>query len=110
MAVFFQPSMVFFRTYCSRRRGVFLRCRFARTPDSLLPGESGAYKPPRSGGIPWWRRSSGYAGALVAVLSLARNRYLHVVYREVSREEGFVITGFVSRKINRSLILWPERR
>ena len=49
----------------------------------------------------------GYAGALVAVLSVTRRRYLHVVYREVSRDDGFVITAFISRKVNRRMIIWP---
>ena len=31
----------------------------------------------------------GYAGALIAVLSLARERYLHVVYKEVNLNDGF---------------------
>jgi hypothetical protein len=51
----------------------------------------------------------GYAGALVAVLSLARQNYLHVVYREISQDDGFIITGFISRKINRRMIIWPRR-
>jgi hypothetical protein len=32
----------------------------------------------------------GYSGALVAVMSLGRRRYRHVVYRELSREDGFI--------------------
>lgn len=51
----------------------------------------------------------GYAGALVAVLSLARRNYLHVVYREVSPHDGFVITAFLSRKVNRRMTIWPSR-
>ena len=51
----------------------------------------------------------GYAGALVAVLSVARQNYLHVVYREVSRDDGFIITAFLSRKVNRRMIIWPLR-
>jgi hypothetical protein len=35
----------------------------------------------------------GYAGSLVAVLNLARARFRHVVYKEVSAEDGFVITA-----------------
>ena len=49
----------------------------------------------------------GYGGALVAVLSLSRRRYLHVVYRELSREDGFVITAFISDSYNRGLVQWP---
>ena len=50
----------------------------------------------------------GYAGALVAVLSLARQNYLQVVYREISPNDGFIITAFLSRKINRRMIIWPR--
>ena len=51
----------------------------------------------------------GYAGALIAVLSVGRQRYLHVVYKEISPEDGFVITGFIARKYNRRMIVWsPE--
>jgi hypothetical protein len=51
----------------------------------------------------------GYGGALVAVLSLGPQTYLHVVYREVSPDDGFVVTAFLSRTVNRRLTLWPER-
>jgi hypothetical protein len=50
----------------------------------------------------------GYAGSLVAVLSLGRQRHLHVVYKETSQEDGFIITAFVSRKYNRGMILWSQ--
>lgn len=51
----------------------------------------------------------GYAGALVAVLTLGRQGHLHVVYREVSREDGFIITAFIARKVNRSAMVWPRK-
>ena len=51
----------------------------------------------------------GYGGALVAVLPLGRQKYLHVIYRELSREDGFIVTAFVSRKVNRSAIIWPKK-
>jgi hypothetical protein len=49
----------------------------------------------------------GYARALVAVLSTGRQQYLHVVYREVSQDDGFIITAFVARKYNRRMVVWP---
>lgn len=51
----------------------------------------------------------GYAGALVAVQSLGRNRYLHVVYKEVNRDDGFIVTAFVSHKYNRKQVIWSRR-
>ncbi len=49
----------------------------------------------------------GYAGAQVAVLPVSRRQYLHTVYKEVSRDDGFIITAFVARDYNRGLIVWP---
>ena len=48
----------------------------------------------------------GYAGSLVAVLSVGRQRYLHVVYKEISQQDGFIITAFIARKYNRRMIVW----
>ena len=51
----------------------------------------------------------GYGSSLVAILSAGRQRYLHVVYKEVNQEDGFIITAFVARKYNRRMIIWsPE--
>jgi hypothetical protein len=51
----------------------------------------------------------GYAGTLIAVLALARERYLHVVYKEVGRNDGFVVTAYVSPKYNRGSVIWPRK-
>ena len=51
----------------------------------------------------------GYAGALVAVLTLGKQQYLSVVYRELSRKDGFIITAFIARKVNRKAIIWPKK-
>jgi hypothetical protein len=45
----------------------------------------------------------------VAVLSVAKQGYLHVVYREISQDDGFIITAFISRKVNRRMIIWPKK-
>lgn len=50
----------------------------------------------------------GYAGALVAVLSVGRQQYLHVVYKEISPEDGFIVTAFIARKYNRRMIVWSQ--
>jgi len=52
----------------------------------------------------------GYAGALVAILGLAKQKYLHVIYRELSRTDGFIITAFIARKVNKRAIVWPKKR
>ena len=50
----------------------------------------------------------GYSGSLVAVLPVGRQRYLHVVYKEISPEDGFIITAFIARKYNRRMIVWSQ--
>ena len=52
----------------------------------------------------------GYAQALVAVLALGKQKYLHVVYRELNRNDGFIITAFIARKVNKRSIVWPKKR
>jgi hypothetical protein len=49
----------------------------------------------------------GYAGALVAIVTLSKQEHLHVVYKEVNRNDGFVITAFIARKVNKRAQLWP---
>jgi hypothetical protein len=43
-------------------------------------------------------------------LSLGKQRFLNVVYREISRRDGFVITAFVSNKVNRANRIWPKEK
>ena len=50
----------------------------------------------------------GYAGSLIAILSVGRQQYLHVVYKEISQDDGFIITAFVARKYNRRMIVWSQ--
>lgn len=50
----------------------------------------------------------GYAGSLVAVCSLGRQKYLHIVYKEVHSSDGFIITAFIARKLNRRMIIWSQ--
>ena len=44
---------------------------------------------------------SGYRGSLKAVKGYGRNRYLIVVYRELTGDDGFVITAYFASRINR---------
>jgi len=48
----------------------------------------------------------GYGGALIAVKGYGRRGYLTVVYKEVSANDGFVITAHFSRRIERRGIIW----
>lgn len=48
----------------------------------------------------------GYRGTLSAVRTLGRRKYLHVVYRERSAADGFIITAYIKPKLNKHQIIW----
>ena len=50
----------------------------------------------------------GYGGSLVAVRGLGARRFLCVVYRQISRQDGFVITAYFSHKIERKKAIWKR--
>ena len=50
----------------------------------------------------------GYRGSLVAVRGYERQRYLMVVYRQVSPDDGFIITAYFTGKIDRKKALWRK--
>jgi len=45
-----------------------------------------------------------------AVRSLGRRKYLTVIYRELSRKDGFIITAYFATQISRNLILWRKEQ
>jgi hypothetical protein len=55
----------------------------------------------------------GEAGELLAVSALRGSRVLVVVYREISPDDGFVITAFFTsrvRQIERRRLVWKRAR
>jgi len=50
----------------------------------------------------------GYQGSLIAVRSHGKQRHLCVVYRKTSRTDGFIITAYFSRKIDRRKAIWKR--
>jgi hypothetical protein len=46
--------------------------------------------------------------ARMAVRSYGRRRYLCVIYRELSADDGFVITAFFTDKIDREKAIWKR--
>lgn len=53
---------------------------------------------------------AGRHGELLAAREIEQGKYLIVVYREAKKEDGFVITSFLTRRINqieRRTKLWP---
>lgn len=51
----------------------------------------------------------GYAGSLIAVRVFGGQSMLHVVYKEMDANDGFVITAYISHKYNRRHVIWPRR-
>ncbi len=52
--------------------------------------------------------TKGYRGSLVAWKGYGRRGYLAVIYKEVSRDDGFVITAFFTRKPKKRDKVWPK--
>ncbi len=48
----------------------------------------------------------GSHGALKAIRNMGRKTWMVVVYREVSRRDGFVITAYVLSKRPRGEVIW----
>lgn len=49
----------------------------------------------------------GKAEELLAISKIAPGKFLIVVYKETSKDDGFVITAFFTSKIERRKTLWP---
>ncbi|MEE9294682.1 MAG: hypothetical protein V3W34_06960 [Phycisphaerae bacterium] len=49
----------------------------------------------------------GYHGALVAWKAKRRKRFLTVIYKELSKRDGFVVTAFFTSKPQKRNRLWP---
>jgi len=50
----------------------------------------------------------GHGGALIAGRALTRRKYLMVIYRELGRKDGFIITAYFTSRISRRLIRWRK--
>ncbi len=53
----------------------------------------------------------GYGKAVIALKKMTKTKLLAVVYKEVSQEDGFIITAYFTSKIGleREAILWRKR-
>ena len=51
---------------------------------------------------------AGTRGSLKAIKGYGRKRYLTVVYKELSPKDGFVITAYFVRKIDRRSVVWQR--
>ena len=50
----------------------------------------------------------GHGGAPIAVVPLGRRQFLHVVYRELSRADGFIVTAYIKPNYDRNRVTWRE--
>ena len=50
----------------------------------------------------------GSGGVLIAARALGRRKYLMVIYRELGRRDGFIITAYFTSYILRRLIRWRK--
>jgi hypothetical protein len=48
----------------------------------------------------------GYKGARVAVINIGRSRWLLVTYREINKDDGFIISAYIDDEFNKNLIVW----
>lgn len=48
----------------------------------------------------------GQRGALIAVVALGKKTFLHVIYRELGKKDGFIISAFTDSEFDRDKILW----
>lgn len=48
----------------------------------------------------------GFRGSLIAVVVLGRERVLHVMYRELGTDDGFIITAYVKTSFEKKRAVW----
>ena len=53
------------------------------------------------------RVTTGYRGSLIAWKGYGRKKHLVVIYKEMSRQDGFVITAFFTTKSRNGKRVWP---
>ncbi len=55
--------------------------------------------------------TEGYSKAFIALKKITKTKFFAVVYREVSKEDGFVITAYFTSKLNleKEVILWEKK-
>ncbi len=53
----------------------------------------------------------GYEGALIALKQVGTEKFLSVVYKEISDSDGFIITAYFTSKIEleREVVIWKQQ-
>jgi len=55
----------------------------------------------------------GGSGELLAAKEIQTDKYIVVVYKEISEKDGFVITAFLSsrrKQLERRRMVWPQQK
>ena len=50
----------------------------------------------------------GHKGSLIAVVALRKKTILHVMYRELSKADGFIITAYTKTSFDKKKAIWPR--
>lgn len=45
----------------------------------------------------------------IGILNMGRRRWLHVVYREIDKTDGFIVSAFINNDFNRDKIIWSRQ-
>lgn len=48
----------------------------------------------------------GFRGSLVAVVVLGKKKILHVMYRELGSDDGFIITAYIKPSFEKKRAVW----
>lgn len=48
----------------------------------------------------------GYRGSKMAVKNFGQKQWLHVIYREISQNDGFIISAYTKPFLDRKKIIW----
>ena len=53
----------------------------------------------------------GYGEALVALKTIGKKKFMAVIYKEIGKKDGFVITAFLTSKvrIEKEVVLWEKK-
>jgi len=50
----------------------------------------------------------GHRGCLIAVVTLRQKRILHVTYRELSSDDGFIVMAYIKTSLDKKKAIWPR--
>jgi len=53
----------------------------------------------------------GYGDALAALKAIGKKKFMAVIYKEIGKKDGFIITAFLTSKvrIEKEVVLWEKK-